>query len=97
MLRDRIGGASRPEELCGFNTRFGGLVGGVRIGQGLSMQDDLRSAGITLAPSDDGEPLRLAELRVVGKTGAGLPPLWEKPAHPESVTVLQNVVHCCYG
>lgn len=39
------------------------LVGGVRIGQGASMRDDLRAAGITVAPPDDGEPLRLAELR----------------------------------
>lgn len=39
------------------------LVGGVRIGQGALMQDDLRAAGITVAPHDDGEPLRLAELR----------------------------------
>jgi predicted nucleic acid-binding protein len=39
------------------------LVGGVRIGQGVSMHDDLRAAGITVAPHDDGEPLRLAELR----------------------------------
>ena len=40
------------------------LVGGVRIGQGASMRDDLRSAGVVLAPSDVDEPLRLAELRV---------------------------------
>jgi predicted nucleic acid-binding protein len=40
------------------------LVGGVRIGQGASMRDDLRSAGIAVAPSDVDEPLRLAELRV---------------------------------
>jgi predicted nucleic acid-binding protein len=39
------------------------LVGGVRIGQGTSMRDDLRAAGIAIAPHDDGEPLRLAELR----------------------------------
>lgn len=42
------------------------LVGGVRIGQGASMRDDLRAAGITVAPHDDGEPLRLAELRAGG-------------------------------
>lgn len=28
------------------------LVGGVRIGQGASMRDDLRTAGITVAPQD---------------------------------------------
>lgn len=39
------------------------LVGGVRVGRGASMLDDLRSAGIVVAPHDDGEPLRLAELR----------------------------------
>lgn len=47
------------------------LVGGVRIGQGASMQDDLRAAGITVAPHDEGEPLRLAELRV--SSGLKLP------------------------
>ncbi len=39
------------------------LVGGVRIGQGAAMLDDLQAAGIVVAPHDDGEPLRLAELR----------------------------------
>jgi predicted nucleic acid-binding protein len=47
------------------------LVGGVRIGQGVSMRDDLHAAGITVAPRDDGEPLRLAELRA--STGLKLP------------------------
>lgn len=47
------------------------LVGGVRIGQGASMRDDLHSAGIVLAPSDGDEPFRLAELRV--STGLKLP------------------------
>ena len=47
------------------------LVGGVRIGQGASMRDDLHSAGIVVAPSDGDEPLRLAELRV--STGMKLP------------------------
>ena len=47
------------------------LVGGVRIGQGASMRDDLHSAGIVVAPSDDDEPLRLAELRM--STGLKLP------------------------
>jgi predicted nucleic acid-binding protein len=39
------------------------VVGAVRMGQGASMRDDLRAAGIAIAPHDDGEPLRLAELR----------------------------------
>ena len=47
------------------------LVGGVRIGQGASMRDDLHGAGIVLAPSDGDESLRLAELRV--STGLKLP------------------------
>ncbi|MFM8599539.1 MAG: type II toxin-antitoxin system VapC family toxin [Mycobacterium sp.] len=47
------------------------LVGGVRIGQGASMQNDLHAAGIVLAPYHDDEPLRLAELRV--STGLRLP------------------------
>ncbi|MGV1004885.1 MAG: PIN domain-containing protein [Candidatus Nanopelagicales bacterium] len=47
------------------------LVGGVRIGQGASMRDDLHAAGIVVAPHDDGEPLRLAELRAT--SGLKLP------------------------
>lgn len=47
------------------------LVGGVRIGRGASMRDDLLSAGIITAPHDDDEPLRLAELRA--GTGLKLP------------------------
>ncbi len=47
------------------------LVGGVRIGQGVSMRDDLYAAGIRVAPHDDGESLRLAELRA--STGLKLP------------------------
>lgn len=47
------------------------LVGGVRIGQGASMRDDLYAAGIGIAPHDDGEPLRLAELRAT--SGLKLP------------------------
>lgn len=39
------------------------LVGGVKIGRGASMRDDLYAAGIELASHDSGEPLRLAELR----------------------------------
>lgn len=47
------------------------LVGGVRIGRGASMRDDLQAAGITVASHDDDEPLRLAELRAT--TGLKLP------------------------
>lgn len=47
------------------------LVGGVRIGQGASMRDDLRAAGIAVAPHDHEEPLRLAELRA--SSGLKLP------------------------
>ena len=47
------------------------LVGGVRIGQGAAMRDDLRAAGIAVAPHDDGESLRLAELRAA--SGLKLP------------------------
>ncbi len=47
------------------------LVGGVRIGHGAAMLDDLVSAGIVVAPHDDGEPLRLAELRA--NSGLKLP------------------------
>ncbi len=47
------------------------LVGGVRIGRGASMRDDLHAAGISVAPHDEGEPLRLAELRAT--TGLKLP------------------------
>jgi predicted nucleic acid-binding protein len=39
------------------------LVGGVKIGQGESMRDDLRAAGISVAPLDEDESLRLANLR----------------------------------
>lgn len=47
------------------------LVGGVRAGQGALMRDDLRAAGIRVAPHDDDEPLRLAELRA--SSGLKLP------------------------
>lgn len=47
------------------------LVGGVRIGRGASMHEDLRAAGIAIAQRDDEEPLRLAELRA--RTGLRLP------------------------
>lgn len=44
------------------------LVGGVRIGHGVSMRTDLRAAGIVVCPPDDDQPLRLAELHA----GSGL-------------------------
>lgn len=47
------------------------LVGGVRIGRGTLMRDDLYAAGIRVAPRDDSESLRLAELRV--SSGLKLP------------------------
>jgi predicted nucleic acid-binding protein len=47
------------------------LVGGVRVGRGVAMRDDLDAAGVVVAPYDDGEPLRLAELRA--GTGLKLP------------------------
>ena len=47
------------------------LVGGVRIGRGAAMRDDLRAAGVDVAPHDVDEPLRLAELRA--STGLTLP------------------------
>lgn len=47
------------------------LVGGVKIGRGASMRDDLYAAGLELAPHDTGEPLRLAEL--CATTGLKLP------------------------
>ena len=47
------------------------LVGGVRVGRGVAMRDDLRAAGVELAPHDADEPLRLAELRA--GTGLKLP------------------------
>lgn len=47
------------------------LVGGVRIGRGASMRDDLYAIGIAIAPQDVGEPLRLAELRAA--SGLKLP------------------------
>ena len=40
------------------------LVGGVRVGRGAAMRDDLAAAGIAVAEADTGEPLRLAELRM---------------------------------
>lgn len=47
------------------------LVGGVRVGRGAAMRDELQAAGINVAPRDAGEPLRLAELRA--SSGLRLP------------------------
>lgn len=47
------------------------LVGGVRVGRGAAMRDDLRAVGVDVAPHDADEPLRLAELRA--STGLKLP------------------------
>jgi predicted nucleic acid-binding protein len=47
------------------------LVGGVRLGRGPQMWADVRAAGVRLLPPAEGEPLRLAELRV--RTGLRLP------------------------
>jgi predicted nucleic acid-binding protein len=47
------------------------LVGGVRVGRGAAMGEDLRAAGVEVAPADADEPLRLAELRAT--SGMGLP------------------------
>lgn len=47
------------------------LVGGVRVGRGAALRDDLRAAGVDVAPHDVDEPLRPAELR--SSTGLKLP------------------------
>lgn len=47
------------------------LVGGVRVGRGRAMREDLDAAGVTVVAADAAEPLRLAELRV--STGLKLP------------------------
>ena len=47
------------------------LVGGVRIGRGAAMREDLQAAGVAVVPQDAEGPLRLAELRV--STGLKLP------------------------
>lgn len=47
------------------------LVGGVRVGRGAVMREDLRAAGIVVAPTDADESLRLAELRA--SSGLKLP------------------------
>lgn len=60
LLRDAAAG----ELLVHSLTLAEVLVGGVRAGRGAAMREDLRSAGIVVAPTDTDEPLRLAELRV---------------------------------
>ncbi len=47
------------------------LVGGVRVGRGAAMRDDLEAAGVSVAESGPDEPLRLAELRAT--TGLKMP------------------------
>lgn len=47
------------------------LVGGVRAGRGQELLDDLHAIGLRVAVQHDGEPLRLAALRV--ETGLKLP------------------------
>ena len=47
------------------------LVGGVKAGRGPELYDDLRGIGIRVADRPEGEPLRLAALRV--ETGLKLP------------------------
>lgn len=47
------------------------LVGGVRVGRGAAMRDDLEAAGVCVAESGPDEPLRLAELRAT--TGLKMP------------------------
>lgn len=47
------------------------LVGGVRVGRGRAMREDLDAAGVSVVAADAGEPLRLAELRI--STGLKLP------------------------
>jgi predicted nucleic acid-binding protein len=59
LLRD----ASPGELLVHGVTLAEVLVGGVRVGRGAAMREDLRAAGIVVATTDADEPLRLAELR----------------------------------
>lgn len=47
------------------------LIGGVRIGQGSQMYDDVRALGVGVADAGIADALRLAELRV--ETGLKLP------------------------
>jgi predicted nucleic acid-binding protein len=47
------------------------LVGGVRVGRGQELLEDLGAIGLRVADRHEGEPLRLAALRV--ETGLKLP------------------------
>lgn len=47
------------------------LVGGVRMGRGASMSQDLRAVGVEVVVPDGDHPLRLAELRA--ESGLKLP------------------------
>lgn len=47
------------------------LIGGAKAGRGHELYDDLRAIGVRVADQLDGEPLRLAALRV--ETGLKLP------------------------
>lgn len=47
------------------------LVGAVKVGRGQELLDDLHAIGVRVAGQHDGEPLRLAALRV--ETGLKLP------------------------
>ncbi|MDP3711810.1 MAG: PIN domain-containing protein [Mycobacteriales bacterium] len=47
------------------------LVGGARVGRAAQLLSDITAMGVAVAPRDDDEPLRLAELRVA--TGLKLP------------------------
>lgn len=47
------------------------LIGGVKAGRGQELLDDLHAVGLRVADHRDGEPLRLAALRV--ETGLKLP------------------------
>ena len=47
------------------------LVGGVKAGRGQELLDDLHAIGLRVAEQHEGEPLRLAALRV--ETGLKLP------------------------
>ena len=43
------------------------LVGGIKVGRAQEMVSDLSAIGVTVADRSDGEPLRLAKLRVSSK------------------------------
>lgn len=68
---DVLLGASPGSMLVHSLTLAEVLVGGVRVGRGAAMRDDLQAAGIDVAPFDAGQPLRLAELRA--SSGLELP------------------------